>query len=288
MKKVLIVGAGSFVGEAVHEWLMQKHPGLYEVDVAEARNGEWKKTDFSQYDVVYQVAGIAHVIKETPEMEELFFSVNAEMSYEIASAAKTAGVKQYIFMSTKGVYPSFVPVIDQNTPTGPVKLYGKSKLAGEQKLLPLASESFRVSVVRCPSVYGAHAPGSYLKLLKKVKKLLVFPAYKNRRSMIYIDNLCEFIHLTMERELHGILVAQDAEYMSTSDIVRVGARVKGKKILFDYLSWPLIALLVKLTYKFRKPFGSTVFVHDFSIPDRDYYVCGFEEAVRKTIEEEQI
>ncbi len=288
MKKLLIVGSDSFVGNAVYNWLLQKHAGSYEIDIIDAREGGWRNADFSKYQVVYQVAGIAHVKKETPEMERLFFDVNAEMTYDIAAAAKAAGVEQYIFMSTKGVYPSFVPFIDENTPTGPVKLYGKSKLAGEQKILPLASEDFRVAVLRCPSVYGAHAPGSYLQLLKKVDHLAVFPAYKNRRSMIYIDNLCEFIHIVIERGLSGILVPQDAEYMSTSDIVRVGAKIKKKKILFDYISWPLIAVLVKLTYKFRKPFGSTVFKHDFSIPDRDYYVCGFEEAVRRTIEEEQL
>ena len=286
MKKVLIVGSGSFIGKATEQWLLQKHPGSYEVDTVDAVNGAWKQADFSKYDVVFQVAGIAHVKKETPDMEDLFFSVNAQMSGEIARAAKAAGVKQYIFMSTKGVYPSFVPKIDPTTKTGPVKLYGKSKLAGEGLVLPLASEDFNVAVLRPPSVYGAHAPGSYLTLLKKVDTLRFFPAYKNRRSMIYIDNLCEFVHLVMERELGGILVPQDAEYMSTSDIVRVGARVKKRKILFDYLSWPLIAILVKVSYKFRKPFGSTVYVHDFSIPDKDYYVCNFEDAIRKTIEEE--
>lgn len=288
MKNVLIVGANSFIGSAVRNWLMAKYPGRYVVTEIEAKDGKWKNANFAEFDVVFQVAGIAHVPKETPEMEEVFFSVNADMTEDIALAAKAAGVKQYVFMSTKGVYPPFVTYIDENTKTGPVKLYGKSKLAGEQKILPLVSEDFKVAVLRCPSVYGAHAPGSYLQLLKKIDRLCVFPAYKNKRSMIYIDNLCEFIHLVIDRELSGVLVPQDAEYMSTSDIVRVGAKIKGKRILFDYLSWPLIAVLVKLTYKFRKPFGSTVYKRDFSMSDKEYYVCNFEDAVRRTIEEEQL
>ena len=88
MKKVLIVGANSFIGKAVETWLTEKHPGFYLVKAVEAKNGAWKKADFSQFDVVFQVAGIAHVPKETPEMHDLFFSVNADMTAEIAALAK--------------------------------------------------------------------------------------------------------------------------------------------------------------------------------------------------------
>ena len=285
MKNILIVGAKSFVGEAIRNWLCEKHTGLYSVDVIDAVDGAWKAADFSKYDAVYQVAGIAHVKKETPELEPLFFEINEKMSYDIATAAKSAGVEQYIYMSTKGVYPSFVPIIDKDTPTGPRKTYGKSKLAGEMKLAELADDTFKVAIMRTPPVYGPNAPGSFDMLLRKLDKMFVFPAYKNQRSMIFIDNLCEFVHLVIQRELDGILVPQDARYVCTSDIVRVGAKLTGKKVLFDYISWPLIALMVKKSYRFKKVFSSSVFVHNFSINDEEYYVCGFEEAMKRILNE---
>ncbi len=284
MNRVLIVGAGSFVGESVENWLINKCSGKYSVDTVDAIADAWKVADFTQYDVVYQVAGVAHVAKETPEMKDLFFKVNAEMSAQIAACAKSAGVKQYIFMSTKGVYPAFVPLIDENTPTNPQKLYGQSKLAGEEKLNLLRDDRFKVAILRCPAVYGGKAPGSFHKLLTKISTMKVFPAYRNKRSMIYIDNLCEFVNLVIERELDGILVPQDAEYMSTSDIVRIAAKSKGKNIYFLRLPSLLMPLLVKLSYKFRKPFGNTVFKQNFSVNDREYYVVSQEDAIKRSVE----
>ena len=60
MIKVLITGAGSYIGTKVEEWL-KRSPELFEVDAVDTLNGNWKKADFSKYDVVYNVAGIAHV-----------------------------------------------------------------------------------------------------------------------------------------------------------------------------------------------------------------------------------
>lgn len=285
MKNVLIIGANSFVGNAVAQWLTSKHENEYSVDIVDAIDDKWMTADFSKYDVVYQVAGIAHVLHETEEMRNLFFSVNAELTERIAKHAKECGVKQYIFMSTKAVYASFVPVIDENTPTNPPKLYGASKLDGENRLLKLKDDNFHVSLLRVPSIYGKNAAGSYYKLFKKVDKMWIFPAFRNERSLIYIDNFCEFIHLVISRELYGILVPQDANYVSTSDIVRVAAKVKGKKILFDYISWPFIWIGIRCSKKIKKAFGSTVFKHNYSINDMDYYVTNFEEAIKKTFED---
>ena len=59
----------------------------------------WKKADYSQYEVVFHVAGIAHVNAD-PKMEPLYYKVNRDLTIEIARHAQEAGVKQFIFMSS--------------------------------------------------------------------------------------------------------------------------------------------------------------------------------------------
>lgn len=94
MKKVLITGAGSYIGTKVELWLNQ-YPNDFEVDAVDTIDNHWKQADFSKYDVVYNVAGIAHV-KATASEGPLYYAINRDMVIEIAKMAKAAGVKQFI------------------------------------------------------------------------------------------------------------------------------------------------------------------------------------------------
>ncbi len=70
MKKVLITGANSFVGTSIEKWLM-KEPEQFRVDTVDTMNDAWKQADFTKYDTVFHVAGIAHVAPK-PEMAPLY------------------------------------------------------------------------------------------------------------------------------------------------------------------------------------------------------------------------
>ena len=109
MKKILITGANSYVGTSVEKWLL-KTPGEFEVDTVDTMNEAWKKADFTKYDAVFHVAGIAHVDPK-PEMAPLYYKVNRDLTVEIAKWAKDAGVKQCVgsilevdFKMSKSVY----------------------------------------------------------------------------------------------------------------------------------------------------------------------------------------
>ena len=78
MKKVLITGANSFVGTSIEKWLM-KTPEEFQVDTVDTMNGVWKTTDFTKYDAVFHVAGIAHVDPK-PEMKSLYYRVNTDLT----------------------------------------------------------------------------------------------------------------------------------------------------------------------------------------------------------------
>ena len=103
MKKILITGAGSYVGENVRKYIMQTAGDQFVIDAVDTFGDNWKKADFSQYDVVYHVAGIAEV-NGKKGMEQLYYKVNTDLTIEIAKHAQANGVKQFIFMSSMIVY----------------------------------------------------------------------------------------------------------------------------------------------------------------------------------------
>ncbi|PRY82681.1 NAD-dependent epimerase/dehydratase family protein [Alkalibacterium olivapovliticus] len=130
MKKVLITGKKSYIGTSVENWIM-KEPDNYHVDTIDMRDGLWKEMDFSKYDVVFHVAGIAH-IKETSKNQGLYYKVNRDLAYETAKKAKENGVNQFIFLSSMSVYGIDSGYITKFTPLRPKNAYGKSKVEAEK------------------------------------------------------------------------------------------------------------------------------------------------------------
>lgn len=278
MKKILITGSNSYIGIAFENW-MKKFDG-YSVDTADTMNGNWKSADFSQYDIVFNVAGIAH-IKETPEITPLYYSVNRDMVIEIAKHAKKMGVKSFIALSSMSVYGKNTGHIKCSDVPNPVSNYGKSKYQADEELIKLNCDSFKVSVLRPPMVYGKGCKGNYVQLAAFARKFPVFPNYKNERSMIHIDNLCEFVRKLIEADLSGCFMPQDKEYICTSQMVKYIAKVNGKNIRLLKIFNPAIKIF-NLTV-IQKVFGSLTYEkQDCGF---DYWVVGsLKEAVYKTEE----
>ena len=91
------------------------------------KDPNWKEFDFSRFDVVFYVAGIAHVSTRM-SMKDLYFKVNRDLTIETAKKAKESGVKQFIFMSSMIVYNSSETRITHETKPNHDKFYGLSKL----------------------------------------------------------------------------------------------------------------------------------------------------------------
>ena len=125
MKKILITGANSYVGASFEKWLSQ-WPNEYHVDTIDMIDGTWREKSFAGYDVVFHVAGIAH-IKETKENAHQYYEINRDLAFETAQKAKADGVSQFIFMSSMSVYGIESGVITKNTKPSPKSHYGKSK-----------------------------------------------------------------------------------------------------------------------------------------------------------------
>jgi UDP-glucose 4-epimerase len=279
MKKILITGVDSYIGTSLDKWLSIK-PDDYKVDTVDMRGDAWKDKDFSEYDVVFHVAGIAH-IKETKKNKDIYYKVNRDLAYEAAKKAKDEGVKQFIFLSSMSVYGVESGVINNSTPLNPKSNYGKSKLQAEKLIMPLGDGIFKVAILRPPMIYGKGCKGNYPRLAKLAVKIPVFPDIDNKRSMIYIDNLCEFIRLLIDNCTSGLFLPQNSDYVKTSEMVRMIAEVHRKTIWMTKLFNPLIELL-KFSM-FNKVFGDLFYEEKMSnYKSNKYNVIGLEESVKNT------
>lgn len=255
MKRILITGQNSYIGSSLEKWLM-KEPKNYQVDTINMRDESWKEKDFSTYDVVFHVAGIAHV-KETKANRDLYYKVNRDLAYETAQKAKSDGVKQFIFLSSMSVYGLETGTINENTPTKPNSAYGKSKLEAEKLINSLVDELFIVTILRPPMVYGKDCKGNYPRLANLALKTPIFPKVNNKRSMIYIDNLSNFIKQIIDNCSEGLFFPQNAEYVNTSDMVGLIAKAHGKKIKMTKVFNPLLKI-IRLSIV-KKVFGDLVY-----------------------------
>lgn len=275
MKKILITGADSYIGTSVGKWMM-KEPNQYQVDTVDMKDGSWQEKDFSEYDVVFHVAGIAH-IKETKENQALYNKVNRDLAYEVAKKSKGDGVKQFIFLSSMSVYGIEEGVIDKNTPLKAKSAYGKSKIEAEELINKLVDNTFIVATLRPPMVYGKGCKGNYPRLASLALKTPIFPEVDNKRSMIYIDNLSEFVKQLIDNRSSGLFFPQNAEYVNTSEMVRLIAECHGKKMTMTKLFNPLLRLLNVSTV--NKVFGDLVYEKSMSEYENDYRIYSFMESI---------
>lgn len=285
MKNILITGANSYVGTSFEKYL-KKWSNDYNIDTVDMIDGNWKNKDFSEYDTILHVAGIAHVSTD-PKMEELYYKVNRDLTIETAKKAKNDGVKQFIFMSSIIVYGDSSSinkkrVIDKNTVPMPSNFYGKSKLQAEEGIFPLQDDKFNVVVIRPPMIFGKGSKGNYPKLSKIAQKLPIFPNIENERSMLHIDNLCEFIRLMIVNQEKGILFPQNKEYVSTSKLVKLIAEVHGKNILLTKLFNPILKLTGNFVGQVNKAFGNLVYEKSMSEYKNEYRVRDLKEAINLT------
>ncbi len=277
MKKILITGANSYIGTSLEKWLL-KHSDNYKINTVDTIGGGWRKKSFSDYDVVFHVAGITHV-RETRKNAGDFYRVNRDLAHDIAQKAKIDGVGQFIFLSSMSVYGMNCGIIDKNTHLNPKNNYAKSKLEAEKLIELLNSDTFKIAILRPPMVYGKGCKGNYPRLVKLAVNLPCFPDIYNQRSMIYIDNLCEFIRLLIDLNGSGLFFPQNREYVCTSEMVRLVSKMHGKNIRLTKLFNPLLRLFNTNTVD--KAFGSLVYRKSLSLFE-EYQIVSTLESIKKT------
>ena len=286
MKKILITGAGSYVGESVRRYILSTSSD-FQIDAVDTMGDSWKKADYSQYDVVYHVAGIAHVNAD-PKLEALYYKVNRDLTIEVAKHAKAAGVKQFIFMSSQIVFHESqslkTEVLTAQTKENPNGFYGDSKLQAELGIKPLEDENFKVCILRPCMIYGPNSKGNFPRLAKLACKTPVFPCWHNKRSMLYIDNLAEFVKQAILRELSGTFYPQNRELADTVEIIRFFAKAAGHRIWITRLLNPFVWLGSFVLQPINKMFATYYYDPKMSKMDFDYQLVSFEESLKRVAE----
>lgn len=297
-KKILITGAGSYIGETFRSYAADHYPALV-VDAIDMIDPVWREKDFSEYDIVYHVAGIAHAdvgnVDEAAKAK--YYAVNTDLAVEVCEKAKAEGVKEFVFMSSMIVYGESAPygkskVVDEHTVPVVANFYGDSKLQADVAVREMATDNFKVIVLRPPMIYGKGSKGNYSTLAKLARKLPVFPNVDNERSMLHIENLCEFLcQLMLVKEVKEnavVLIPQNGEWTKTSQMVKEIGEVTGKKVrLIGGIMKIAVLLGGKVPGKIgglvNKAFGNSTYEHKISIyPGINYQTTTLTESIKKT------
>lgn len=279
--EVLITGENGYIANQLSVYL--KKDERFQVSQLSLRNEEWKSADFSKYAVIVHLAGIVHQPKTS---EEVYEKVNVKLTVELAKKAKEAKVKQFIFFSTASVYGNVKEKVTLDTKENPDNFYGKSKLKAEMELQKMETNDFKVAIIRPPMVYGKGCKGNYVTLAKIAKKMPVFPKVENKRSMIYIENLCEFTKLLILNQETGTFYPQDEELVNTTEMVKMIAKENKHKIAVVKFLNIFVSFGKKMPGKIgnvcEKAFGDWYYEQNLSKYKENYRIKTLEQAIHET------
>lgn len=298
MKKILITGANSYIGKYVKMYLEERNTVNhceYYVDMISIRGESWRASDFSRYDVILHTAGIAHVDvkkKKDTALKQLYYEINGDLTIDLAKKARMDGVKQFIFMSSIIVYGEISSIkkekiINRKTKEAPDNYYAESKLYAENGLKRLEKDvekeekEFLTAIIRSPMVYGKGCRGNYAKLAKLACRISFFPDVGSRKSMIYIENLCEYIKLIIDKNESGMFFPQNEEYVNVAELVSLIAEMHGKHIKKVKGYYPVLSLISHFSRIIKKVFGSTIYDKELT-ETLPYQKIGLRESIART------
>jgi len=250
---ILITGASGFIGS----YFQQHYASKYQCVPFSFSRYNLDELMLNDVEAIIHLAAIVH---QPNAQNAEYIHVNVQRTLELAQKAKEHGVKQFIFMSTIAVYNRSLTLLKENSLLSPTTLYGQSKLEAEKQLLSLEDESFKVSIIRAPMVYGANAPGNIRSLMQLIDKLPILPfgKIKNQRSFVYVGNLCAMMDCIIQTKSCGIFLASDDVPLSTTKLIALIAKAKNKKIhLLHVRLFEKILLWIKPSM-YQRLFGSLI------------------------------
>lgn len=239
--KLLITGSNGFVGS----YFINKYKAKYEIKTFSFLQDDINTLDCTDIDIVFYLSALVHQMGGASKEE--YEKVNVTQTLELAKKAKETGVKHFVFMSTVKVYGEETDgIYNEESECHPEDEYGKSKLNAEIELQKLEDENFRVSIVRTPIVYGYGVKANIKSLVKLVNKIPILPfgGIENRRSMVYIGNLCHMIDEIIIQQKVGVFLASDDEPLSTTRLIELIAKNLGGKVYLVKI--PFFETLLKL------------------------------------------
>jgi len=241
MNNLLITGATGFIGQ----FFIQKSTTEYKIQSFSFQRENFEALNLNNTNIILHLSALVHKMSGASESE--YERVNVTQTLELAKKAKESGVKHFVFMSTVKVYGEETDVkYTENSDCNPEDDYGKSKLKAEIELQKLENENFKVSIVRTPIVYGFGVKANIKSLINLVNKVPILPfgGIQNKRSMVYIGNLCHLLDEIIIQEKSGVFLCADDEPLSTSRLCALIAKNLDKKVYL--LKIPFFETLLKI------------------------------------------
>lgn len=207
--------------------------------------------------------------------------MNRDLSVQVAEKAKAEGVNYFVYMSSIIIFGTKRAVITKDTLPDPDNFYGDSKLQAEKQLELLQTDNFKIAFVRPPMIYGKDSKGNFPRLSKMAKATPIFPEYDNKRSILHVDNLSEFLRLIIDNKDLGYYHPQNREYVNTSKLVSEIAKIANHKLNTTKLFNPIIKLVDQVGIM-NKVFGDLYYQQDMSQYHAEYNVHSFKETIKVT------
>jgi nucleoside-diphosphate-sugar epimerase len=276
MSRIAITGATGFVGRSLLDRLQLAGIAVVELGRRAAAPESMffnieslgAQTNFgdalSGCDSVVHLAARVHVMRDNAtDPLAAFREVNLHGTLNLAHQAATAGVRRFVYLSSVKVNGDSGAFCENDMPA-PKDAYAQSKWEAEQGLIQLSMESdMEIVIIRPPLIYGPGVKGNFASMLRWVRHGIPLPlgSIKNRRSLLALDNLVDFIALCLDRERsphagNETFLVSDQDDVSTSELLRrvahaygvrprlipipahllgIGARVLGKSAISERL-----------------------------------------------------
>lgn len=239
--KILITGSNGFIGS----YFTNKYGDTYNIQKFSFLHDDFNTLNLNTIETVLHLSALVHQMGGASAAE--YERVNVTQTLDLAKKAKQDGVKQFVFMSSVKVYgEESKSVYTETSECSPEDPYGKSKLKAEYKLQELEDESFKVSIIRTPIVYGFGVKANIRNLMRLIKRFSILPFgdIHNKRSLVYVGNLCHLVSEVIKQNKNGIFLASDDQPLSTTKLIELMANRLDKKVYL--LKIPLFKQLLKV------------------------------------------
>ncbi|KAB2678695.1 NAD-dependent epimerase/dehydratase family protein [Brucella tritici] len=182
--KIAVTGAGGFIGSALTQMLVGEGH-----DVLPLSRNELSDPDFSGVETVVHCAALAHRAGAERPDADTFDAVNHRLAVELATKAKAAGVRRFVFVSTIYTIAGNPSPLTPDMPLKPRDDYGRAKAKAEADLREI--NGIEIVIARPVLVYGPGARANLKALIKLCNSGLPLPfgLANNRRSFVSLENV---------------------------------------------------------------------------------------------------